>query len=106
MARSFLPFRGPRSCHHSNIFCPVFGVHSSFLPLYRSHLHHFAKRIGRFNRETQVRKKGRHTTYAVMAEITGGELDFSSYVSTTMDRARGERDNIFRSTIRQFVEYK
>ena len=41
-----------------------------------------------------------------MAEITGGDLDFSSYVSTTMDRARGERDNTFRSTIRQFVEYK
>ena len=57
-------------------------------------------------KETQVRKKGRRTTYAAMAEITGGDLDFSSYVSTTMDRARGERDNTFRSTIRQFVEYK
>jgi hypothetical protein len=29
MTRSFLPIGGPRSCHHSNIFCPVFGMHSN-----------------------------------------------------------------------------
>lgn len=29
MTRSFLPTWGPRSCHHTNIFCPVFGVHSN-----------------------------------------------------------------------------
>jgi hypothetical protein len=29
MTRSFLHLGGPRSCHHSNIFCPAFRVHST-----------------------------------------------------------------------------